>query len=104
MMYKHIHDAVNTYIRRCRHIHDAAVNTFTRDAVRKYSGGSRSFPKRPYFRVRDLLAIFMLNIFSYCYKGVLLLRCVLPLSESRGAQRIDRLARFGIDCGLLCKL
>ena len=26
----------------------------------------RSFPKRPYSRVRDLLAIFTLNNFSYC--------------------------------------
>ena len=27
---------------------------------------ARSFPKRPYSRVRDLLAIFTLDFFSYC--------------------------------------
>ena len=44
---------------------------------------------------RRILAYF-LTFFFFSYKqGVLLLRCVLPLSESRGAQGIDRLAALG---------
>ena len=45
-----------------------------------------------YSRVRDLLATFTLNFFTYCAAAM---KTVLPLSECRGAQDINRLSALG---------